>query len=714
MKRVEKRWYWKSITSYCHDKDAGALAMTRVSPLVAAVVISLGAWICSTQAQTTWNSAPVSTADRNTTGAGSFTWSTTGAWDANGVANGAGLSVSLEPRLTANTLVTVDNTYTLGKLTSRCNNFDIRFSGSGKLIFDNGSTPTFWHVHSYATRFTTLRSDIYVDVQLNSDLDIRMGAARQEVADVGRIGKTISGSGALTLTLGNNDSSATRLFKIGHNGANTYQGGTTIRHISQIAYGANYVSQSIVQLNAVTTGAFGTGHVTIDGAGCTATCSLTGVGTGRGMWVRMSASDAITNGATLNLVTASRIALELAAGTTQTLGILNVDGTPVANGTYTGGSFDWLYGTGTLIVGSGGAPMPEIAILGSNGAEILNSSTTVSEGLGTDFGEILWIGSVSRTNAFAITNSGLATLTLSGAPVTVLGEHSADFTVIQPGASTIPAGASVTFMIACDPSVVGVRTGLVSIASDDSNENPYTFRIQSTGIPEQISFQQGDGSAFSDTAFTYIQERYDADDNFGTDVLVQLEEEYRVSPDHMIFQGLLAFPDIIGKANGQIYPESTVTSATLTLTVSDDGSTTIPVTLHQMLKPWVENEATWSERSSGLSFGNGATNPLDNAAALTANPADPIDDGGGLPGVDYVEASTASHVAYPVGKVSFNVTSVVQAWANGTPNYGIFLQYLSDNGIKIHSDDAVTLSDRPRLVVSYTPPPPKGTMVSFR
>jgi hypothetical protein len=84
-----------------------------------------------------------------------------------------------------------------------------------------------------------------------------------------------------------------------------------------------------------------------------------------------------------------------------------------------------------------------------------------------------------------------------------------------------------------------------------------------------------------------------------------------------------------------------------------------------------------------------------------------------MPGVDYVEASTVSHVAYPAGKITFDVTTVVQAWANGTPNYGLFLQYLDINGIQIHSDDAATLANRPRLVVSFTPPPPKGTMIKF-
>jgi hypothetical protein len=363
------------------------------------------------------------------------------------------------------------------------------------------------------------------------------------------------------------------------------------------------------------------------------------------------------------------------------------------------------------IQGTGTDPLPVMSILSSNGTLVVtNGASVISEALGNDFGEILWIGAVSAERTFVITNKGTANLTLT-LPITVSGVDSADFTITQPASSTLGIGQSVTFTITCDPSAIGVKTGLVSIVNNDTS--PYRFPIRATGIPEQLSFQQGDGGAFSDTAFTYIQERYGATNNFGNDVIVKLEEEYGATT-HFLFQGLIAFSNIIGKAKGQIYPESTVSSATLTLTVSDEGNASVPVTLHRMLKPWVESEATWTLLSAGVPFGNAANNPLDNAAALAANPADPIDNGGGMPGVDYVEASAASHVAYPLGKVTFDVTAVVQAWANGTPNYGLFLQYLDVNGIQIHSDDASTPGNRPKLVVVSTPPPPKGTMISFK
>lgn len=813
-----------------------------------AMVMFTGLWVFSAQAQTNWNAAfPVNTAARNTTGTGGFEWSTVSAWDSNGVADGAGLSVSLEPRLTVNSTVTNNATVTVGTLTARNGNFTVKFTGSGKFIFDNGTSNSFFNLNRKDTRFANLRGDITVDMQLNSTLDLRMGDDRQDESEDGRIGKTISGTGGLILTLGQNSTangSVPRLFKLGYNGANTYQGGTTIRHISQITYGQPVLGGllSLVQLNAVSTGAFGTSNVTINGTGCSYTCGLTGVGAGRGMWVRLSATDAIANGATLSLIATNRIALELVAGTTQTLASVTMDGVPVANGTYTGGSFEWLYGTGTLIVGSGGTPEPEIVVLGSNGtSEITSGSTTLSSALGTDFGDVLAEGGAPVSHTFTITNTGLATLTLPSTPVTVLGDHSADFTVTQPSSLSIAQNASTTFSISFDPSVVGVRTGLVSIANNDSNENPYTFKIQGTGteplpvmcvlssnqtmvvtngttvisealgtdlgeilwigtvsaartfvitnkgtatltltlpvtvsgvdsadftvtqpgssslapgetasftiacdpsalgvrtglvsivnndalrtpytfkiqakgIPVQLSFQQGDGGAYSETAFTWIEER-SPNTNFGSNTTVQLEEEYRASPNHLLFQALIGFTNIIGKAVGQITPESTVASATLTFTVSNASSPIIPVTFHQMLKPWSESEATWTHLTSTSLFGNSATNPLHNAAALLANPSDPIDNGGGEPGVDYIATNVVSKTLYPAGKVDVDVTAIVQAWVNGTPNYGLYMQYLSDDGVVLSSDDAATLSDRPRLVVVFTPPPPKGTVISYR
>jgi cytolysin (calcineurin-like family phosphatase) len=666
-----------------------------------------------------WNDALFSTGDFNATGSGNFTWSDMNAWEGGLVPNRTNAVVSLEPRTdVATALITVDGTYTVGNITARQSGEETRFAGNGKLIFNAGTDEAVLNLHRRETRYTALRVDAYVDMQLESDLDLRMGAARQDESTVGRIGKTISGKGALTLTLGNNDISDSTLFKLGSAGANTYQGGTTVQHISRISYGTGHGVVAAVQLEALSTGAFGTGSVLLDGTGCTTTCKLPGVGTGRGLWVRLSAKNAIASNATLTLVSNANIALELPLGVSQKLAAVSVDGTPVASGTYMGGDFLWLYGAGTLIVGNGGEPpvqAPEIGLLGSNRSAIADGSTTLSQPLGTDFGEILWNGGAPVSHTFAITNSGSATLMLSGAPATVLGAHAADFTVTQPVSSTILAGQSVTFSIACDPSALGNRTGVVSIASNDSDENPYTFSVRATGTePPQpppsttlnLSFRQGDGGVYSETAATYIEERAPTT-NRGSDEIVKLEEEYRVDvpSKNLLFQSLIGYFNMIGSGLGQIPFDATITSATLTLTFSDAGVSGTPFTIHQMLKPWIEGQATWTQLSSGVAFGNG---PFVRTVGPVLNP------GGGAPGVDYVSTPVASKAVSVTGAAEFDVTSVVQAWVNGQPNYGLYIRYMNTNGAIYHSDDATTLSNRPLLTVTCTvPSKSQGSIIYF-
>ncbi len=299
-----------------------------------------------------WDAPTISGADFNTTGSGSITWSDTNVWVGGIVpSNAPGKYVSLEPSMFQNnTTNIVDGTYTVGGICTRSPNISISaVRGDGKLIFDaGGAAAAIWNFHSDITHFYQLNPDAYVDMQLNSDLDLRMSAARPEVATVGRIGKQISGPGHLTLTLASTDASATRFHKLGEGSTNTYSGGTTVRHVSQISYGTNHNSWLTVSVNALSAGAFGTGNVTLDANGCTQVFGGQ-LATGRGMWVRFSASDVIASNAVLNLVATTNISLELFADTTNTV-YVTVDGSPVAAGTYTGGDFDWLYGFGYLVV----------------------------------------------------------------------------------------------------------------------------------------------------------------------------------------------------------------------------------------------------------------------------------------------------------------------------------------------------------------------------
>ncbi|WP_037299797.1 BspA family leucine-rich repeat surface protein [Runella limosa] len=123
---------------------------------------------------------------------------------------------------------------------------------------------------------------------------------------------------------------------------------------------------------------------------------------------------------------------------------------------------------------------PEINLKGNN-TNIASGTNPPSTTNGTDFGnKALGTGAVSKT--FIIENLGTGSLTLSGLPIiNVTGTNAAEFQVTTPPNTTITAEGSTTFVIGFTPGAVGLRTATVSIANNDSDENPYTFNIQGTG-----------------------------------------------------------------------------------------------------------------------------------------------------------------------------------------------------------------------------------------
>ncbi|MCD6365514.1 MAG: choice-of-anchor D domain-containing protein [Planctomycetes bacterium] len=86
----------------------------------------------------------------------------------------------------------------------------------------------------------------------------------------------------------------------------------------------------------------------------------------------------------------------------------------------------------------------------------------------------------SVTRTFTILNSGTEGLNLIWAPrVQISGAHAGDFSVVSlPAGSVAADGGTTTFQIEFDPSALGLRAATVSIANNDSDENPYDFVIQ--------------------------------------------------------------------------------------------------------------------------------------------------------------------------------------------------------------------------------------------
>jgi hypothetical protein len=122
-------------------------------------------------------------------------------------------------------------------------------------------------------------------------------------------------------------------------------------------------------------------------------------------------------------------------------------------------------------------PGPEIDIRG-NGVSIANGDTSPSTTDGTSFGSAeINAGTVDHT--FTIHNLGIDDLTLTGGTlVSITGPHAGDFSVTVDPDSTIASDGSSDFVVRFAPSAAGERLATVSIANDDTDENPYEFAIQ--------------------------------------------------------------------------------------------------------------------------------------------------------------------------------------------------------------------------------------------
>ncbi len=139
-------------------------------------------------------------------------------------------------------------------------------------------------------------------------------------------------------------------------------------------------------------------------------------------------------------------------------------------------------------------PIPEIDIKGNN-ISIADGDDTPNTTDHTDFGGVDVDGG-SQARTFTIYNTGSANLTLSGTPdkVSLTGDTS-EFTLTTDASSgTVAPAGNTTFKITFDPSATATYTATVSIANDDSDENPYNFTIQGTGIiPGAVTNNNDDG-----------------------------------------------------------------------------------------------------------------------------------------------------------------------------------------------------------------------------
>jgi M6 family metalloprotease-like protein len=144
------------------------------------------------------------------------------------------------------------------------------------------------------------------------------------------------------------------------------------------------------------------------------------------------------------------------------------------------GNYNDASGTVTDVING----QPEMNVKGNN-VSIVDGDTTPRVTDFTDFGSVNATGA-TLTRTFTIQNLGSSSLILGGSPkVSISGAHATNFTVtVLPSSPVAPAG-STTFSVKFDPTASGIRTAVISITNNDSNENPYNFTIQGLGIQER-------------------------------------------------------------------------------------------------------------------------------------------------------------------------------------------------------------------------------------
>ncbi len=137
--------------------------------------------------------------------------------------------------------------------------------------------------------------------------------------------------------------------------------------------------------------------------------------------------------------------------------------------------------------------IPEIVVTG-NSLSITDGDTTPSLLDFTDFGPSA-IG-VGITRTYTIQNTS-ATASLVIGAITFSGAGAANFAVTTPPAGSVPAGGSTTFVVTFTPALGGLSTATLSMVTNDTDENPFNYAVQGTGVGPEMDVQ-GNATSIAD------------------------------------------------------------------------------------------------------------------------------------------------------------------------------------------------------------------------
>lgn len=92
----------------------------------------------------------------------------------------------------------------------------------------------------------------------------------------------------------------------------------------------------------------------------------------------------------------------------------------------------------------------------------------------------------------------LGNLPLKGFSVTIAGSHKQDFSVDLDTSEELSGGMVLPFTVHFSPTASGLRTAVIRIASNDSDENPFDIPVSGTGHMPEIALEQPSGTVLAD------------------------------------------------------------------------------------------------------------------------------------------------------------------------------------------------------------------------
>lgn len=248
------------------------------------------------------------------------------------------------------------------------------------------------------------------------------------------------------------------------------------------------------------------------------------------------------------------------------------------------------------------------------------------------------------------------------------------------------------------------RTVSVTLTHSDSGTGSATTGI-SFGLVRFADFQQDADHGYgaytnaADIELFQLQPDVPQPRGHATDTNnPQMWLDYRDPDSPNQSEALLRFDNIVGNGPGQIPSNAIIVSAELLLNIRDagDGSP-----LYRMLIPWDATNTTWNSMGNGIQ-------PNDFQARST------FDSAFGVPAVSGDSG---------IGVINIGVTADVQAWVNGTDNYGWGMTGWNSeinptwgngtDGLGFRCCESPNIEDRPRLRVLWLPADSVST-ASFR